>query len=56
MELSACHHIYLVRKGGKERGTEAHFIFVKLLAVDDLWPLNDIFRGDERVVGDGLEG
>lgn len=55
MELSACHHIYLIRSGGRE-GTRAHLIFVKLLAVDDLWPLNDILRGDERVVGDGLEG
>jgi hypothetical protein len=36
-------------------GWATHLIFVELLAVNDLWPLDDVFRGDERVVGDRLE-
>lgn len=55
MELSACHHIFFVSGGGKEVGW-THLIFVELLAVDDLWALDDVFRGDEWVLGDGLQG
>lgn len=55
MELSACHHIFFV-SGGDEDGGWTHLIFVDLLAVDDLWALDDVFRGDEWVVRDGLQG